>query len=182
MLQYEKNWFSWSGCNGTFHGAECIQKIGVEVIGYDVSETQLHRYREMGGTVAASAEELYSTCDVLLQMLPTHAIIQHSVEEAIRLGRPGNIIVDLSSAAPDIILDLNKKAMNAGMFLLDSPVSGGNPMAEAGTLSIMTGGDPQALKKSNLCWSAWAHRCIQAAPAAAIPQSLSTTWWAVPFW
>ena len=72
---------------------------------------------------------------------------KRQVEEAIRLGRPGNIIVDLSSAAPDIILDLNKKAMNAGMFLLDSPVSGGNPMAEAGTLSIMTGGDPQAFEK-----------------------------------
>ena len=113
------------GVMGLSMALNVSKKIGVEVIGYDVSETQLHRYREMGGTVAASAEELYSTCDVLLQMLPTHAIIQHSVEEAIRLGRPGNIIVDLSSAAPDIILDLNKKAMNAGMFLLDSPVSGG---------------------------------------------------------
>ena len=135
------------GVMGLSMALNVSKKIGVEVIGYDVSETQLPRYREMGGTVAASAEELYSTCDVLLQMLPTHAIIQHSVEEAIRLGRPGNIIVDLSSAAPDIILDLNKKAMNAGMFLLDSPVSGGNPMAEAGTLSIMTGGDPQAFEK-----------------------------------
>lgn len=135
------------GVMGLSMALNVSKKIGVEVIGYDVSETQLHRYQEMGGTVAASAEELYSTCDVLLQMLPTHAIIQHSVEEAIRLGRPGNIIVDLSSAAPDIILDLNKKAMNAGMFLLDSPVSGGNPMAEAGTLSIMTGGDPQAFEK-----------------------------------
>lgn len=135
------------GVMGLSMALNVSKKIGVEVIGYDVSETQLHRYREMGETVAASAEELYSTCDVLLQMLPTHAIIQHSVEEAIRLGRPGNIIVDLSSAAPDIILDLNKKAMNAGMFLLDSPVSGGNPMAEAGTLSIMTGGDPQAFEK-----------------------------------
>ena len=135
------------GVMGLSMALNVSKKIGVEVIGYDVSETQLHRYRKMGGTVAASAEELYSTCDVLLQMLPTHAIIQHSVEEAIRLGRPGNIIVDLSSAAPDIILDLNKKAMNAGMFLLDSPVSGGNPMAEAGTLSIMTGGDPQAFEK-----------------------------------
>ena len=135
------------GVMGLSMALNVSKKIGVEVIGYDVSETQLHRYQEMGGTVAASAEELYSTCDVLLQMLPTHAFIQHSVEEAIRLGRPGNIIVDLSSAAPDIILDLNKKAMNAGMFLLDSPVSGGNPMAEAGTLSIMTGGDPQAFEK-----------------------------------
>ena len=131
------------GVMGLSMALNVSKKKGVEVIGYDVSETQLHRYREMGGTVAASAEELYSTCDVLLQMLPTHAIIQHSVEEAIRLGRPGNIIVDLSSAAPDIILDLNKKAMNAGMFLLDSPVSGGNPMAIAGTLAIMVGGDKE---------------------------------------
>ena len=134
------------GVMGLSMALNVSKKIGVEVIGYDVSETQLHRYREMGGTVAASAEELYSTCDVLLQMLPTHAIIQHSVEEAIRLGRPGNIIVDLSSAAPDIILDLNKKAMNAGMFLLDSPVSGGNPMAIAGTLAIMTGGDKEVFE------------------------------------
>ena len=74
------------GVMGLSMALNVSKKIGVEVIGYDVSETQLHRYREMGGTVAASAEELYSTCDVLLQMLPTHAIIQHSVEEAIRVG------------------------------------------------------------------------------------------------
>ena len=135
------------GVMGLSMALNVSRKMDVEVVGYDVSETQLRRYQEAGGTAAASAEELYSTCDVLLQMLPTHAIIQNSVEEAIRLGKPGNIIVDLSSAAPDIILDLNKKAAAAGMFLLDSPVSGGNPMAEAGTLSIMTGGDREAFEK-----------------------------------
>ena len=113
-------------------------------MGFDVNEEQMRKYQEAGGTAAASVEELYSTCDVILQMLPTHAIIRHSVEEAIRLGQPGTVIVDLSSAAPDIILDLYRKAKEAGMYLLDSPVSGGNPMAEAGTLSIMTGGDRDA--------------------------------------
>jgi len=34
----------------------------------------------------------------------------------------------------------------AGMSLLDSPVSGGNPMAQAGTLAIMTGGDKEAFE------------------------------------
>ena len=121
--------------------------MDVEVVGYDVSEKQLQLYRDAGGITAANPEELYSTCDVLLQMLPTHTIIQHSVEEAIRLGKPGNIIVDLSSAAPDIILELHKKAADAGMFLLDSPVSGGNPMAKAGTLSIMIGGDHEAFDR-----------------------------------
>ena len=154
------------GVMGLSMALNVSKKIGVEVIGYDVSETQLHRYREMGGTVAASAEELYSTCDVLLQMLPTHAIIQHSVEEAIRLGRPGNIIVDLSSAAPDIILDLNKKAMNAGMFLLDSPVSGGNPMAIAGTLAIMTGGDKAVFEEVKPLLECMGHPVYTGGPAS----------------
>ena len=128
-----------------FHMARNVaKKMPVEVVGYDVCEEPMRRYQESGGTAAASVEEIYATCDVILQMLPTHDTIIHSVEEAIRLGKPGNIIVDLSSASPDIIIDLHRKAKDAGMFLLDSPVSGGNPMAEAGTLSIMTGGDREA--------------------------------------
>lgn len=66
--------------------------------------------------------------------------------QAIRYGKPGNIIVDLSSTAPDIILDLYEKAEAAGMSLLDSPISGGNPMAIAGTLAIMTGGRREAFE------------------------------------
>ena len=132
------------GVMGLHMALNVDRKMDVEVIGYDVSEKQMQLYREAGGKTAENPEELYSTCDVILQMLPTHAIIQHSVEEAIRLGKPGNIIVDLSSAAPDIILELYAKTKAAGMSLLDSPVSGGNSMAKAGTLSIMTGGDKAA--------------------------------------
>ena len=84
---------------------------------------------------------------MILQILPTHPIIRNSVEQAIQYGKPGNVIVDLSSTAPDIILELYQQAKDAGMFLLDSPVSGGNPMAIAGTLAIMTGGDKEAFDK-----------------------------------
>ena len=77
------------------------RKMDVEVVGFDVSEEQLRKYQAAGGTAAGSVEELYETCDVILQMLPTHEIIRHSVEEAIRLGQPGTVIVDLSSAAPE---------------------------------------------------------------------------------
>lgn len=132
------------GVMGLHMALNVDRKMDVEVVGFDVSEEQLRKYQAAGGTAAASVEELYRTCDVILQMLPTHEIIRHSVEVAIRLGQPGTVIVDLSSAAPDIILDLYRKAKEAGMYLLDSPVSGGNSMAEAGTLSIMTGGDRSA--------------------------------------
>ncbi len=124
-----------------------LKKSGCEMLGFDVMEKQCAGFREAGGTVAEDVSEIYKSCDVILQMLPTHPIIINSVEQAIALGKPGNIIVDLSSTAPDIIQDLYAKAKAADMSLLDSPVSGGNPMAIAGTLAIMCGGDEDAYKK-----------------------------------
>lgn len=123
-----------------------LQKSGCEILGYDVMEKQREGFITAGGTVA-EPEEIYQTCDVIMQILPTHAIIRDSVEKAVKYGKPGRIIVDLSSTAPDIILELYKLAKDAGMYLLDSPISGGNPMAIAGTLAIMTGGDKEAFEE-----------------------------------
>lgn len=123
-----------------------LNKSGCEILGYDVQEKQREGFRAAGGTVA-EPEEIYKTCDVIMQILPTHAIIRDSVERAVKLGKPGRIIVDLSSTAPDMIQELYQLAKDAGMSLLDSPISGGNPMAIAGTLAIMTGGDREAFEK-----------------------------------
>ena len=123
-----------------------LKKSGCEILGYDVMEKQRENFIAAGGTVAGP-EEIYKTCDVIMQILPTHAIIRDSVEKAVKFGKPGRIIVDLSSTAPDIIQELYKLAKDAGMYLLDSPISGGNPMAIAGTLAIMTGGDREAFEE-----------------------------------
>ena len=124
-----------------------VQKCGLPVLGYDVVQKQMDAFREAGGIPVSDPVEIYKQCDVVLQILPTHPIIRNSVEQAIQYGKPGNVIVDLSSTAPDIILELYQQAKDAGMFLLDSPVSGGNPMAIAGTLAIMVGGDKEAFDK-----------------------------------
>ena len=100
-----------------------------------------------GGTPVTEQIQIYTDCDVIMQILPTHAIIRQSVEAAVKYGKKGNIIIDLSSTAPDIIRELYQEVKDAGMSLLDSPISGGNPMAIAGTLAIMTGGDREAFDK-----------------------------------
>ncbi|MDO5140494.1 MAG: NAD(P)-binding domain-containing protein [Eubacteriales bacterium] len=121
-----------------------VKKSGIPVMGNDINKDRLKEFEEAGGIIADSNEQIYRECDLILQILPTHEIIKKSVHDAIEYGKPGNIIVDLSSTAPDIILELYKEVKEAGMFLLDSPVSGGNPLAWAGTLAIMTGGDREA--------------------------------------
>ena len=71
-------------------------------------------FREAGGIPVSDPVEIYKQCDVILQILPTHAIIRNSVEQAVKYGRPGNVIVDLSSTAPDIILELYQLAEGRG--------------------------------------------------------------------
>lgn len=124
-----------------------VRKSGCEVLGFDVVQKQRDAFREAGGTPVDDAAEIYKSCEVILQILPTHPIIRNSVEQAIRWGKPGNVIVDLSSTAPDIVLELHQKAQDAGMFLLDSPISGGNPKAIDGTLAIMVGGEQEAFER-----------------------------------
>ena len=141
-----KNGFLGMGVMGLPMAKNLLQKSGCEILGYDVVEKQREGFIAAGGTVA-EPEEIYKTCDVIMQILPTHAIIRDSVEKAVKYGKPGRIIVDLSSTAPDIIQELYKLAKDAGMYLLDSPISGGNPMAIAGTLAIMTGGDKEAFEE-----------------------------------
>ena len=124
-----------------------LKKSGCEVLGYDVAKARLEEFAAAGGTPVSDQLDIYKNCDVIMQILPTHAIIRDSVEKAVEYGKPGNIIIDLSSTAPDIIRELYQEVKAAGMSLLDSPISGGNPMAIAGTLAIMTGGDREAFDR-----------------------------------
>lgn len=136
------------GAMGLPMAKNVVNKSGCKVMGFDVIEKQVASFKEAGGIPVAEVAEICQECDIIIVSLPTHAIIRSTIEQAIRLGKSGNIIVDTSSTAPDIILELNQKAAEAGMFLLDAPVSGGNPMAIAGTLAIMVGGDKDAFESA----------------------------------
>lgn len=125
-----------------------VKKSECSVYGYDIDAKKRAEFALSGGIAVNDELDIYRQCDVIMQILPTHEIIKASVRKAIQHGKPGNVIVDLSSTAPNIIQELYEETKKAGMYLLDSPVSGGNPMAIAGTLAIMTGGDVDAYEKA----------------------------------
>lgn len=124
-----------------------ISKSQQKILGFDVVPEKMELFVQYGGVPAQSIEQLYRETDILIQMLPTHQIIRNSIENAILYGKPGNIIIDMSSTAPDIIQELYGKAKAQGISLLDSPVSGGDVLAEQGTLAIMAGGDQEAYQQ-----------------------------------
>jgi len=55
-----------------------------------------------------------------------------------------NVYVDMSTVSPQVSAALGARVRAGGAEMLDAPVSGSIPQAQAGTLAIMVGGTPQA--------------------------------------
>ena len=163
---YMKIGFLGLGVMGLPMAKNLVKKSGCEVLGFDVAQSRLDEFAAAGGTPVKEQTDIYKQCDIIMQILPTHAIIRKSVEDAVRYGKRGNIIIDLSSTAPDIIQDLYKTVKEAGMYLLDSPISGGNPMAIAGTLAIMTGGDKAVFEEVKPLLECMGHPVYTGGPAS----------------
>lgn len=60
-------------------------------------------------------------------------------------ARPGTILVDMTSTSPSLAVEIDTAARARGMHAIDAPVSGGDVGARNATLSIMAGGDADAL-------------------------------------
>lgn len=135
------------GAMGFPMAVNLVKKADCQIYGFDVLKDKRDQFKQIGGIPVDDTTAIYQNCDIVLQSLPNHKTVIDSVESEIKFGKKENIIIDLSSTAPDIIQKLYQEAKTAGISLIDSPVSGGVPMAEAGTLAIMAGGDKAAYEK-----------------------------------
>ncbi len=124
-----------------------VKKSGQPVLGYDVVEALRSRFAEGGGALAPDGDSLYRDCDVIFLSLPTNEIVRAEITKILETAKAGTVIVDTSSSSPYIIRELHEKALEKGLFLLDSPVSGGQSGANEGTLVIMVGGEKEAFDK-----------------------------------
>lgn len=61
--------------------------------------------------------------------------------------QPGSLLVDMTTTSPSLAQEIARTAANHGAQALDAPVSGGDVGAKQATLSIMVGGDADALQK-----------------------------------
>ena len=97
-----------------------------------------------GAQRGASAKDVASRTEVIITMLPDSPQVREVIlgpSGVLEGARPGSIIVDMSSIAPGTSKEVAQEARKRGVRMLDAPVSGGQPGAVAGTLSIMVGGD-----------------------------------------
>lgn len=102
------------------------------------------------GAKAANNQEIGDTCDLVITMLPNSPQVK-----AVMLGedgvaahmRPGTTFIDMSSINPVASKEIAAVLAEKNIEMLDAPVSGGEPKAIDGTLSIMVGGKKEVFEE-----------------------------------
>ena len=135
------------GIMGLPMSANLAKKCGQPVISYDLAPERRALHEKGGGETAPDADALFAGADVVFLCLPTTEAMRDCVERILAKGKPGTVIIDLGSSAPGVVRELYPIVKAKGMHLIDSPVSGGEAGAKAGTLVIMSGGDSEVFER-----------------------------------
>lgn len=119
---------------------------------FDVDKKRLASFvkEEPGSIAMAEPAAVAKASNVIVTMLPTGPIVREVVLDMLESGAlgKGTIIVDMSSSEPTGTRLLAEQLAAVGVTLIDAPVSGGIPGAQAGTLTLMIGGnDDQAVER-----------------------------------
>ena len=99
---------------------------------------------------AGNISELGRLCSIVFLSLPNSEIVKKVVTGEgglVSAMKAGGVIADMSTTDTSVVVDLEKRAKEVSVGFLDTPVSGGEKAAIAGTLSIMAGGDEEALSR-----------------------------------
>jgi 2-hydroxy-3-oxopropionate reductase len=105
----------------------------------------------LGATAAGSARDVAAASDVVITMLPDSPQVDAVVlgPEGVAEGiRSSALYIDMSSIAPATSRKVAEALAERGVDALDAPVSGGEPAAQAGNLSIMVGGSERGVERA----------------------------------
>lgn len=130
--------------------ARNILKAGFPVIVHNRSRAAVDELVAEGAIAASSPAEVAQQVDIVFTNLPDSPDVEKVVldeEKGIVIGaHPGLIYVDNSTIKPASARMIAAALKEKGVFALDAPVSGGDIGAKNGTLTIMVGGEAEALE------------------------------------
>ena len=110
-----------------------------------------------GAESADSPEEVARRTNTVITMLPDSPDVRKvyaGEQGAFHGGRPGSLMIDMSTISPLVSQELAALASASGVGMLDAPVSGGEAGARAGTLSIMVGGTEPDFQRASTVFGA----------------------------
>ena len=123
--------------------AKNLLKAGYELVCFDLNKKVVEELVENGAKEASSSKEVSERCEIIIIMVPNSPDVKKVIlgEKGVLEGmKKGAIIIDMSSIDPTVTKEVSEEISKNGGIMIDAPVSGGEPKAINGSLSIMAGG------------------------------------------
>ena len=131
--------------------AKNLLKAGYELVVFDINQDAVKEVVAAGAKSAPTSKDVASQSEVVITMLPNSPHVKAAVlgENGVLEGaKPGMVLIDMSSIAPLASQEIAAAVAKKGVEMLDAPVSGGEPKAIDGSLSIMVGGKKELFDRS----------------------------------
>ena len=132
-------------------------RAGFSATVYNRSREKAARLLAAGARWADGPKAVAEASDVVFAIVGYPADVRSVFlgQDGVLAGcRPGNVVVDMTTSEPSLAVEIAEAAARIGVYSIDAPVSGGDVGAREARLSIMIGGDQQAVEALQPCWQA----------------------------
>ncbi len=131
--------------------ARNLVAAGHEVKGFDVVAEALEAARAGGVEIAESAAAAVRGVETAITMLPAGEHVRDvylGAGQLLAAAEPGTLLIDSSTIDVATAREVHAAAGEAGLTMVDAPVSGGVSGAEAASLTFMVGGSHEAFERA----------------------------------
>ncbi len=129
--------------------AKNLIKAGYSLTVYDIDKARIAELEALGAKSAPSAGEAARINPIIITLLPNSPHVKTAVcgvGGVLDGAAEGSVLIDMSSIAPLASKEVYEACRAKKVLMLDAPVSGGEPKAIDGTLSIMVGGEKEVFE------------------------------------
>ncbi len=148
--------------------ARNLLKAGHTVKGFDLVPAALEAFGAAGGASVPSAVGTVEGADAIVTMLPAGKHVRSVYlgdDGLVTAVAKGTLLIDCSTIDVATAREVAAAAREAGMDMVDAPVSGGVGGAEAGTLTFMVGGEAGAFERARPLLEAMGRNIVHAGGA-----------------
>jgi len=102
------------------------------------------------GKVAATPAEAVKDAEVVISSLTDAGAVRAAYlgDEGAARAAGKQVFVEMSTAGPDVIVEIRRQIESAGAHFIEAPVIGSVPAVEAGTLIVLAAGDEAAVERA----------------------------------
>lgn len=145
-----------------------LRAAGFEVVAWTRTAGKAGAWaQEHAATAAQTPAEAAAGVDAVITMVvdgPQVAAVLLGEDGAAHGAHPGTLFVDMSTIGPEDAIAVGEALAERGMRFVDAPVTGSSPAAEAGTLTIMAGGEAEDVERARPLFEVIGKLIVHAGP------------------